>query len=136
MMKSVIKMLLLCSCLLLGGYAHTSQALVSYPGDLVSQSVQADYTAVHINQAFIIQAPPARRGHVKDPIKGTVVEENDDDNDDSAKKVSANNNDGIASFYRQEPAHISYSLSGPLLFCDHIPYVATSKFIFLCVIRV
>jgi len=136
MMKSVIKMLLLCSFLFLGGYAHTSQALVSYPGDPVSLSAQADYTAVHIEQTFFKQAPPSRRGHVKDPIKGTIVEENDDDNDDAAKKSSGNTNDGIASFYRQVPENGAHCLSGPLPLCEHFYCISTSKFIIHCVIRI
>ncbi|OQP61205.1 hypothetical protein A3860_05695 [Niastella vici] len=133
-MKSVIKMLLLCGFLFLGGYAHTTQAPFG-PANTADRSALAEYPVVQKNKAFFTAAPLPGLRKVADPLKATK-EEDDDDDDDFFKKHPGTGYGGISSFYTTIVEYCDYYLSGRLPVREHFSYVSTSKFIMHCVIRI
>jgi len=134
MMKLVIRFLLLCCFLFLGGYAHTSQAPVGYSANTADRSALAEYPVVQHNKAFFTAAPLRGIRKVADPLKATK-EEDDDDEDDFFKKHPDTGSGGIPSFYTTAVTHYAHYSTGRLPVFEHLPGISTSKFIMHCVIR-
>jgi hypothetical protein len=135
MMKSIIKFLLLCGFLFLGGYAHTSQAPNGFSENTLEQSLQAAYPVVQSHPAFFTAAPVSRIKKLAFRLKATK-EEDDDDDDDFFKEHPRTDNGCIPSFYTATGGCFSNCLAGRLPFCEHFSNVSTLKFIMHCVIRI
>jgi hypothetical protein len=138
MLKLVIRFLLTSCFLLLGWYAHTSQAPIGLPQSSVDTPAQDSYTVFQYDRSFFIAAPAPGTDPVSDPFEGREDEEDDDDDDDevkSSKKHSGSGSGGMPSFYQQASAWV-YSISCRLPFCEHLSYTSAFKFIMHCVIRI
>jgi len=136
MMRVVIKFLLSCCVLLLGGYALTCHNVIGYtPKKVFDRSPHIHYSCLRYDNAEITTAPSPKTKKGREKIKAIEIEEEDEE---SAlfRKYLETGNTLIAFLNAQAPTSVYQYFEGTLPFCEHFSYFSCYKFIIHLVIRI